>query len=143
MCAEASTYVDNGGTTLRDTDWFLMSIPPGGSTATLTCLGELLMLFGFVNIDDCDAPVIIVLGVTDGMGCTEASVSTFLEEGTYAAFAAPGVFDDAQCGTGNDYYLRLDCTSPNDLCVNAIPVSDGSTAFSTVGANTDGPAEES
>ena len=28
----------------------------------------------------------------------------------------------------------------NDLCANASPITDGSTAFSTVGANTDGPA---
>ncbi len=28
----------------------------------------------------------------------------------------------------------------NDLCANASPIGDGSTAFSTVGANTDGPA---
>ena len=28
----------------------------------------------------------------------------------------------------------------NDLCANASPIGDGSTAFSTIGANTDGPA---
>ncbi|HMN96441.1 MAG TPA: hypothetical protein PKC43_11285, partial [Phycisphaerales bacterium] len=74
---------------------------------------------------------------TGGPGCTDVdcceivcSVDSFCCQVAWDGICVQEAFDF--CGGGGGV--------PNDNCANALPIALGATAFSTIGATTDGPA---
>ena len=71
------------------------------------------MIFGTVDIEDCQNPMFIGQNFSQGDGYS-ATVTSTLAEGTYAAFVAAQPAQSLPCGgTENDYTIELTCDDPS------------------------------
>lgn len=103
ICATA--WADGG---VRDTDWFKVTVSEP-TRVTLSCIGEMPMVFGLVNSTDCaTATRIDPLGATQL--CAQTHLDICLSAGENWLFAAPNGFIGYPCdGGNNEYWLALSC----------------------------------
>jgi hypothetical protein len=125
---------------VRDTDWYQITL---STRRALTWHGAGQAPFRlFILQGVCPAVIISTVG---GPPCTEITVTSNLNAGTYYLFAGPDTFTDFPCGLGPWNYWAQVTTgeapppAPNDDCANAILVNGpGTVPFDTTSATTDG-----
>jgi hypothetical protein len=123
ICGTSGTFLV-GGVETRDTDWFLFDLAET-SEVVWTGEAEFEVLLALVSgVPGCD-PETVIASATD-TPCDIVTVTTILEAGTYAAYAAPANFNGVICGS--EYYATLTCTpwSPplGDYCINPYMVTE-------------------
>jgi hypothetical protein len=152
MAFPAYTAIASGGVTLgdawadanfRDTDWYEITVPDGG---TFTWRGAGRFPLRLFILDGACPPA--VLATNFAPPCTEVSISAVVScAGTYHFFAGDNGFTGNPCGSGNnDYWAELSFVPagggglPNDNCPCATVLpAPGTYPFTTVGATNDGP----
>jgi hypothetical protein len=108
VCGESGVY-DFGGSTYRDTDWYLISpyvYPCGDVPISITVEAEFGVLFGFVEgVPDCTAPAFY--SYTTAAECTPITLTEYLPCVPIAIFVAPSSWDPAYtCGL--EYSLTVE-----------------------------------
>lgn len=123
----------------RDTDWY--DYNHAGGQLTITCRAEFPVQINLLT--NVCPPTTITFNLAPA--CTDALINTVQPAGAYRIFVGPQFATAFACNSGsNDYRLALTNIAPpgppNDNCASATVATDGLTAFTTVGATTDGPA---
>lgn len=164
-CADAEP-IDVDLFSLFDTSFATDDGPP--QETCLASVGEISIVndvwFRYESV--CDASLVIslcgisdfdtVLAVYDGcpdtggvlLGCNDDAPNCpgFTSQLIVPAFAGRsylirvGGAADSAAGSSGFGGILMTCEVPNDYCIDSLPVGNGSTPFSTVGATTDGPA---
>jgi hypothetical protein len=140
-----SWFVDGN---LRDTDYFTVEVPePGGVINATLHSNDNVTGYLYLAKDSCPSNVLMY----SYGGCPTTLDSTWLDPGSYRIIVAPGFeqaisCDDPTGGLGG-YVLAASLSDggvtvpENDLCADAELVMNGTWAFSTLLADTDGPLE--
>jgi len=108
VCGESGVY-DFGGSTYRDTDWYLISqyiYPCGDVPVSITVEAEFGVLFGFVtDVYDCTAPAFH--SYTTAPECTPTTLTEYLPCEPIAIFVSTDSWDPAYtCGV--EYSLTIE-----------------------------------
>ncbi|MCA9289581.1 MAG: hypothetical protein KDA25_00540 [Phycisphaerales bacterium] len=135
---------------VRDTDWYEVALEAPGHL--LWAANTEFPAALFILTDACP-PTVLASAFTDDspVGGHAAAFADNLEPGVYRLFIAPGsadggLFDGLPCDAGGNAYAASVSAvpalalpgPPNDRCADRIDITDGSTTYSTVGADTDG-----
>ena len=104
VCGEGGVF-DFGGSTYRDTDWYLI-YPCGGVPISITVEAEFGVLFGFVEgVPDCTNPGFISYAFANE--CTPSTLTEYLPCGSCAIFVSTDSWDPAYtCGL--EYSLTVE-----------------------------------
>ncbi|HAW95789.1 MAG TPA: hypothetical protein DCX60_05885 [Phycisphaerales bacterium] len=132
---------------VRDTDWYRLVVPEPGATLDIVVeSSEFMEANLFIAAESC--PLEILEYVTGG--CRTDISLDWVTAGAYQIIVAPGFERIIQCGDPNlmDRYslsvmgeVSTENAPLNDLCADAILISDGLHDFSTFYASTDGPPD--
>jgi hypothetical protein len=130
-------WADGG---VRDTDWYALELKEG-TNVTLE-LNSSIPSFATFVLSNCTTS--LFTDQTSGL-CPGLTDGECLPPGLYYIVVAPYDFFNFPCGypAGNEYTLTVTgkpCDAsppPNDLCVDAITVSEGATPFDNYFAGTD------
>ena len=122
--------------------WFIYEATCTGDLEVSTC-GTVDYDSDLVVYDGTDCNNLTTLGCNDDFsGCAAfSSLVTVPVVSGNSYLIRVGGFLDGDVGSGD---LSVTCTAaglPNDNCADSIPISDGVTPFSTLGATTDGPVD--
>ena len=131
----------------RDTDWFTFDVPePGGFVDAKLYSSDRVIGYLYLARFSCPPDVMMY----SYGGCPTTVNSPFLPPGSYRLVAAPGYDVSIGCddSVGMDRYV-LDVViddggmlpPESDDCSNSIILANGSHAFSTLMATTDGPPD--
>jgi hypothetical protein len=102
ICGESGVFAF-GGSTYRDTDWYQI-YPCGGVPITLTVEAEFSVLFGFVDISDCNAAAFISYLTAPAL--TPTSLTYTLPYGVAAIFVSTSDWGAWLCGL--EYSLTIE-----------------------------------
>ena len=117
-------------TSLRDTDWYLLTLTQAESLYYYGT-AEFPLLLILINAGTGNCTTYSVVASASGNPCDTVSIIRYLAAGTYYLWAGPSVWVNMPCdGSGdytNDYTIWFDCRGhvvgpPNDDCVNVTPV---------------------
>ena len=118
VCGEGGVFA-YGGTTYRDTDWYLI-YPCGGVPISITVEAEFGVLFGFVEgVPDCTAPAFLSYALADA--CTPTTLTEYPPCGPIAVFVSTDSWDpEYVCGleyslTVEGYTEHCDPTPVEDM----------------------------
>jgi hypothetical protein len=104
VCGEGGVF-DFGGSTYRDTDWYLI-YPCGGVPISITVEAEFGVLFGFVEgVPECTNPGFLSYAFADQ--CTPSTLTEYLPCGSFAIFVSTDEWDPAYA-CGLEYSLTVE-----------------------------------